>query len=132
MVVNRKKADVQYMYMYSLVNMYMCIFSVEDNTSTYIRGSLIIHVHVHVHACVLYVCIYCCRYTTIPSRTKGKRKVQIKLRNCRALQSSDKVAVPVTVGARGGGGGESRVNEDTAVEKYMKIIKLTLYTLYGV
>ena len=55
-----------------------------------------------------------CRCTTIPGRTKGgKRKVQIKLRNCRALQSTDKPAAPVAVTAGGGGegGGDSRSNE---------------------
>lgn len=68
----------------------------------------------------MYVYVLLCRFTTIPGRTKGKRKVQIKLSNCRALQPSDKLAPrPVqTVGSGGGevgGGREGRASECPAV-----------------
>ena len=60
----------------------------------------------------MYMCAHC-RSTTIPGRTKGKRKVQIKLPNCQALQPSDNPApVPVAGGEGGGAGaGESRPSE---------------------
>ena len=45
-----------------------------------------------------------CRVTTVPSRTKGKRKVQIKLPNCQALQPEGK-AVPGSIPVSGTGTG---------------------------
>ena len=51
---------------------------------------------------VFILCMYRC--TTIPSRTKGKRKVQIRLSNCRALQSQTSQK-PAASGAGGTGAG---------------------------
>ena len=60
-----------------------------------------------------------CRFTTIPGRTKGKRKVQIKLRNCRALQPQlEKPTLTVGGVEAGDRGGDTRTSEcNTATEK---------------
>ena len=65
------------------------------------------------------------RFTTIPSRTKGRRKVQIRLGNCRALQaplagppppppvtttSSSSAAAAVAVVGRGESGAHSEIS----------------------
>lgn len=76
-------------------------------------------------------CIHVCRCTTIPGRTKGRRKVQIKLRNCRALQPQPEKPIMTVGGGEGERGGETRTSEyNPTTEKYcMYMYKLVCIPL---
>ena len=73
------------------------------------------HTQKYVANCHVCIITLACRSTTIPGRTKGKRKVQIKIPNCPALQIASKPLPVIPRGGGGGGGGGGGIGGGGAV-----------------